>query len=400
MLSFFKRFAANQDPILWSISLLGLAFRLIVFVVLPDPRLPDAHAYVESGQTFLATGVIEARIYMPLYPIWTAFWGHWYRVADISASVAAIFIVYGLAAALFRDRRSALLAALAVAIYPHFLFYAVTGLSESLYITLLLAALLFYYRSSFAVGHVFLVLSILTRPTFDIAAPLLILIFSRYVHHETWRVVVTRLGLYAIIYVLLMTPWWAHNQARYGQFVRLNLGDGIVLYSGNNPLNQSGGGVTGTPDGKDDLSFDAFESIQDPIARNHALKAAALDYIRENPRRFIELAGIKFLRFWRLWPYAPAYETLAIIVISLLSFGPVLAGTIAFILSATRSHLVRISPLLFLATFLTAVHMATIGSIRYRLPLEPLMIILAAAWAVQMLRKSAVAERLLRRASL
>ena len=46
-----------------------------------------------------------------------------------------------------------------------------------------------------------------------------------------------------LVYVALMTPWWAYNYARYGQFVRLNLAGGIVLYTGNNPLNVSGGGV-------------------------------------------------------------------------------------------------------------------------------------------------------------
>ncbi len=48
---------------------------------------------------------------------------------------------------------------------------------------------------------------------------------------------------YLFVYAALMAPWWAYNYARYGQFVRLNLAGGMVLYTGNNPLNISGGGV-------------------------------------------------------------------------------------------------------------------------------------------------------------
>jgi len=174
-----------------------------------------------------------------------------------------------------------------------------------------------------------------------------------------------------------MSPWWAHNYVKYDTFVRLSLGDGKVLYSGNNPINQSGGGVANSAS-SDDMNLNQFDPIHDPVLKNEAMKRAAFDFILENPGRFIELAGIKFVRFWRLWPYAPEYQKPYIIVVSLLSYGVVLALAILFLLRNIGVHWRNVTPMLLFMIYLTAIHMVTIGSIRYRLPVEPFLIIIAA----------------------
>ena len=145
--------------------------------------------------------------------------------------------------------------------------------------------------------------------TITLLAPLLVLAFALLVQGGGWRFGFLRVAQYVAIYLVVMAPWWAHQYAKYDTFVRLNLGDGIVLYAGNNPANRTGGGVGfGEGDGvgitDTNPSHPAYR-IKDPIARNRALKAAAISFIRENPRRFVELAGIKFVRFWRLWPFSP-----------------------------------------------------------------------------------------------
>jgi hypothetical protein len=177
----------------------------------------------------------------------------------------------------------------------------------------------------------------------------------------------------------VMSPWWVHQYARYGQFVRLDLGLGIVLYSGNNPKNKSGGGVgydAGDPRASDHDPSNPAWRIKDPIARDRALRRAAVEFIRGNPSRFATLAAIKFVRFWRLWPYAAEYQSPAIIAASLLSYGIMLLATVAFLLTYAKAQWRPLLPILTYAAFLTAVHMVTIGSIRYRFPLEPFLIVL------------------------
>jgi len=56
-------------------------------------------------------------------------------------------------------------------------------------------------------------------------------------------------------------------------------------------------------------------------------------------------------------------------------------------------HLRRLSPVLLFGIAYTAVHMVLVGTIRYRLPLEPFLIILAGAGASYLVRYFALGSR-------
>lgn len=365
--------------------LLGLVVRLCVLAFFPDQGFPDAKAYLESGESLFTTGLMSTIEYMPLYPIWTFIWGGGLvlDLADIALSVMTIWLVHRMALVLFDDPGAATLAALGASVYPHFVFYAVTGLTETAYLFLVCAAFLALYKRRYLAGSILIVLSILVRPTLDFLAPILLVAFVVGVHKESVTQSIKPILTYCAVYVVLMTPWWIHNFEKYEAFVRLNLGDGIVLYSGNNPLNTSGGGVNYSPgeEGYEEHGSDRdmarFEEIEDRVERNKILKQAALDYILDNPERFVELATVKFVRFWRLWPYAPKYNKPHLIAVSLLSYGVVLVLSIWFCLRHLFQYWRMLLPVLLFTIYLSAVHMVTIGSIRYRLPLEPFLIIIA-----------------------
>lgn len=369
--------AADSRWSLPAIVVIGLIARLITLGLLPDQDFPDARVYAESGRSLATSGIMSSPIYMPLYPLWTWIWGGAWgvRLGDVLLSSITIALIYRLSVTLFQDRAAALVAAAAAAIYPHFLFYAVSGLTETAFTFLLWGAFLSLYQGRYVAGSVFLVLGILVRPAIDLLAPALVFLFAMVTHRAPLRAALFRVGQYALVYVVLMGPWWAHNYAKYGEFVRLNPGDGIPFYSGNNPMNRSGGGVAGQAK-ESDMDLAPFYAIKDPIERNAALKEAAWTFIRENPGRFLELAGVKFVRFWRLWPYAGEYEKPSIIATSVLSYGSFLVLSLVFLVRDGHRHLRVLTPVLVLAAYLTAVHMVTIGSIRYRFPLEPALLIL------------------------
>jgi len=238
---------------------------------------------------------------------------------------------------------------------------------------LLLAAYVCWYRGWFAAAAICAVLSILTRPTFDLLAPILVIYFALFIHRLSYAETAKQILGYAAIYVLLMSPWWIHNYHAYGSFVRLHFGANLTLYGSNNAHNPSGG-VSDV-----NQEFSEFEKIPDPIARDLAYRDAAVRYITEDPVRFVKLAGLKFTRFWRLWPFAEEYRTPLYVVGSIVSFVPVLVLAIVYLIFFSSGHFVRIFPLLLFIGYLTAVHMVMVGSIRYRLPLEPFLIVLAAA---------------------
>ncbi len=234
----------KTNKLFWILAL-ALIVRLLVILLLPDQHFPDSGSYRTAGEEFRHWQLMENSNIMPLYPLLVAIvgdgWGQ--KLADLALSVAAVWLAYAIALRIYRDETIALVAALFCALWPHFAFFAAVGLTETLFIALVLAAFLCLYDQRFFLGSVFLVLGILTRPAIDFLAPVLIVVFAAVLHKERLGIVAKRLLTYVVVYVALMSPWWIYNYARYGQFVRLDLGGGMVLYTGNNPMNVSGGGV-------------------------------------------------------------------------------------------------------------------------------------------------------------
>ena len=353
----------------------------------PDQNFPDANSYITIGKEIFSGNVITNDIYMPLYPILTYISGgpFFQTIIDILFSVVSVWLIYLLSYTLFENRIAAILSSFIAAVYPHFIFYSLSGLSEVFFTFLILLSFLFFYRNRFYLAIVISILALLVRPTFDLINPILVILFVGVVHNSDWKTVTKYILIYSLTYLIIMSPWWVHQYEKYGQFVRLNLGDGIVLYSGNNPLNTSGGGV-GREDGTSDMDLSKFRTIVNPIERNQSMKKEALDYIVNNPSNFIDLAGTKFIRFWRLWPYTEHYQQWYIIALSLISYGSVLFMSIGFILRNSKKHFRKITPILALSLYLTLVHMVTIGSIRYRFPLEPFLIIFAGYFFVDLFK--------------
>lgn len=360
---------------LFAILAVGLVLRIAAAVLLPEQNFPDAVLYREQARQLWQSFSFDDPYRMPFYQVLTALTGPGWRslALDVFLSTAAIWLSFQLSLALFEDAITALVTALATAIYPFFIFYAVVGLTETLFITLLLGAYVCWYRGWFTAAAICAVLSILTRPTFDLLAPILVVYFALFIHRLSYGATAKRIAGYAAVYVLLMSPWWIHNYQTYGTFVRLHFGANLTLYGSNNPHNQSGGVSDVNQD------FSQFEKITDVFERDRAYRDAAIKYIAEDPVRFIKLAGLKFTRFWRPWPFAEDYRTPLYIAGSVISFVPVLILSIVYLLFFARGHFVRIFPLLLFIGYLTAVHMIMVGSIRYRLPLEPFLIVFAAA---------------------
>ena len=84
------------------------------------------------------------------------------------------------------------------------------------------------------------------------------------------------------MYCLILAPWWIYNYNNYGEFVRLNTGFGKVLFSGNNIVNQSGGGNI-----NEDVILPKIEE-KNIVLIDKQLKNLALDFIIHNPLIFIK----------------------------------------------------------------------------------------------------------------
>jgi len=384
------RIISGDRAALAGILLLAAVLRVVAAILLPDQNFFDAVGYRDAARELWATGRLGATYMMPLYPALVGLVGQGLGqlLLDISLSVLTVWLVHTLTVAVFADRLAAQLAALGCAIYPHFVFFSLIGLTETLFIALVVAAMAAWYRGAFTVAAVCAVLSILTRPSLDLLAPLLVLYFALVVHWLPWRTVAMKLIAYVLVYCALMAPWWLHNYRSYGTLVRLNLGSGEVFYLGNNPLNRTGGGLYGI-----DGDLKPFE-MPDRIARDAALWKAGMDYVRENPGRFLEMAVIKFTRLWRPWPHVEQYQSPFYVAASVLSFVPVALLALFYLLRWGWRELARIGPIVLFIGYLTGIHMVTIGSVRYRVPMEPFVMVFAAVAAARLLRSHATLRQL------
>lgn len=279
------------------------------------------------------------------------------------------------------DKKAAFIASFVAALYPFFLFYQGLLLSETLFNTLLLAALtaLYGWRQRGARLDSFFVLTCLcfgaatlTKASLTLLPPFLIALTA-----WTTGAALRRVGLVLLaatcLYAACLSPWWIRNEALLGAFVPFTTSSAQNLYLGNNPANRHGG-----IDWSRDVGPEARRmlDIPDELERQRAFSAAARDYIATHPADVVRVAAKKFVRFWNIVPNAEEFGGVYS-VISALTFGPVLLFALIGMARQWRNWRAY-APLIVVIAYFTLLHTATIASLRYRLPIEPLLIVLAA----------------------
>ena len=360
------------------ILILALVVRLLAWLILPEFNFPDLQNYIDSGQQLFAYGEIGQHHVMPLYPIVTYLLGEKYNIIffGIILSVFNVFMIYQVSYLLFNNKRVSCIAMLIWSVYPFSIFYSITGLTETFFVSVLMTFFYFMYKNKVLPAFILAALSVLIRPTLELFFPVVIFLFSYLVLQkkpiESWLYV----AKYLLVYMLIMSPWWLHQYDKYNQFVRLNLGAGIVLYTGHNILNKEGRSSNDPVKGVV-VDFTAFHAIDDPIVKDNALKKAAVDYAISNPFQTLKTMGYKFVNFWNFWPYASQYNKFFYILISLLSYGLMFVLALMSFKYLKYKQINLLMPIYLLFAYMTLVHMILISSIRYRFPLEIFLIILA-----------------------
>jgi 4-amino-4-deoxy-L-arabinose transferase-like glycosyltransferase len=379
------RFIEGPWPLI-GVLIWGLLLRIALAPLIP-PGTADAVLFKHVGAEFWKSFELRGLYFhMPLYPIIVGLLGpHLARGFDVIVSLVTVVLVYRLSLLVFRDRLAAFLASFIAASYPLAIAEVFSGLSDTLFAMFVIAAFVCWYEDRFLLGAICSVLAILTRPVFDPFAPLLIVAFCLYVFRRPAWQTARELGVYAAVYVCLMAPWWLQNWQVYGHFVRLVPMSAAVLYIGNNPMNKTGAQTVGV-----DFDLEKLrgpEVDHDPIAANARLFDEAVTFIRENPGRFLWLAVKKAAIIWRPWPIAPPFDTPFYVLVNLLSTGPVILLAVACFGFASRQQLRLLVPVFLFIVAYTVALSALAGATRYRLPLEPLLFVLAGTTLAGLCRK-------------
>jgi len=394
---------------LWTLTAAALVVRAAYLVLEPRCALTgDEPSWIELGRQLARPAVAFSPLrsdlvfYPPVYPYLV---GALYRLFGSMAAVpwaqvalgALLVPVVGRAAAHAFGPRAAILAAALTAFYPELVWYSAHYWSETVFLLLLWGAIeralaadaAASWRTA-AVAGVLFGLATLTRELSLYLVPLVALWMARPwavgANAAGTKIVLSRkrlvaAGALALATVLTVAPWTLRNALVFRAFIPVSTMGGLNLWQGNTTLTHL-------------QIYDVLAGIDGPVAQDRYCRRLAWETIAaRQPGWLFEKLGEQMPEFWKAGsevldhlvgrgacgPLAPA----RLVAIELVLVLPYLALLALAIVGLVR---VRLSPpavlLLVLAAAYNAAHVAAYATTRFRLPVLPVLFLLAAALLV------------------
>lgn len=400
--------ARDREPLpskrLIAILLIAIGLRAGLSLWLPTDQaflaaLPDQLEYLEAGRSLLAgegLTIVDERYQppqtlrayrMPGYPLLVAATGgnvmaiRLFQAILDTATVLGVFFL----ANRWLSNGPSLVAAGLVALHPYIISFSALVLTETVFTFLLVTGVLCMARPGTTgrlwwLGMLLLALSVYFRPSGAALAVLLALASTflpgrhPFAVHSRWPLPAGLTGI--LILGVILSPWVIRNWQVLGEPVFLTTNDGITLYDGWNPDNTAGGSDQRFVPRMPQLT------LMNEIERSAYFKERAVEAIRERPGRAAVLALKKLGRTWSPVSLSRVDQPVDLVAgIGLVVPMMLLAG-----LGLVLGPLPRSAKLMLAlpAVYLSVVHMLSVGSMRYRLPADALLAILAAAgvWVV------------------
>jgi hypothetical protein len=285
------------------------------------------------------------------------------------------------------------------AVYVYFVYYAAGLLTEAFYFVCVLWTLDVALRLSapgaatrlrtwlelgIAVG-----LTCLLRQVFLLFVPVLFLWVmwagrggSLSLHA---RRIAPGLVMASVAMALLILPWTARNYRAFSTLVPINTNAGFALYWGNHPIHGTSF-MPLLPEGETTYATLIPKDLRllNEGQLDRALLRLAGATIAEDPIRFLRLSASRAREYFKFWPSAES--SLLSNASRLLSFGLFLPLIIGGLMLGVRQLFHTASPIsrsgvallfLWIGTY-SAIHLATWTLIRYRLPVDVVLILFAA----------------------
>ncbi|WP_428939210.1 ArnT family glycosyltransferase [Fontivita pretiosa] len=373
-------------------------------------RLPDQLEYLELGRNLRAgqgLHFVDTRfsdvVYayrMPLYPALIAACGahvQTVRIVQCFIDASNVLAAYLLGRRLV-SRSVGLYAAAILTVNPFLIYFCGLILSETLFAAMLIWGMVLLISQpagsrslprallAWCAGVLMLALSVLVRPS-ALLLPTILSIAAAFLNRHQrqpydWRWFPPAGSFSLLLTGLVLLPWAWRNRLVLDAWVWTTTNSGITLYDGLNP------DATGASDQRFIRNMPQLKTM-DEVGRSRYLTDLAMQFVREHPRRAIELAGIKIARLWSPIPlsnqFGNDWRVLAV------AAGYMLPMYLLTLLGLWLWPMPRSAKLLLLlpAAYFTMAHALTIGSLRYRLPADVPMAILAGA-GLQIVRDLAI----------
>jgi 4-amino-4-deoxy-L-arabinose transferase-like glycosyltransferase len=394
--------------ILLALVVSGFALRLALGVALGLNAAPEPGSDPKEYDTY-AWNVAQGRGYRGMSPdvadqdhltaarppgisiVWAGLYlvfGHRYdvvRVANCLVGSVTILLVYAIGRRCF-DETVGLLAAAGYAVYPSAIFFSPQLVSEPLgtfwFLWFVLACLQFAEQPSWGRGvwaGALLGVSILSRPNPALMVPLMG-IWALW-QFRGQRAAMIKALLIPVVAVAVLLPWWVRNYLVFHTFIPISTMSGPNLLMGNNRIvvedpKYRGFAIWDTyiPEYRD-----ALKSANDEVKRDKIAKDFAIQWLKDNPDKWLRLAAAKLVRGWtpflqpttaRLYRWGMLASWGPVLVLFLIVVIPTLVGFLRSNHPGWIIHLVIVNSLIVTVMFW--------GESRYRHAFEPLCIVLAA----------------------
>ena len=327
-------------------------------------------AYKISGANWLGLTIIQALLYA--ITSWLIF-----KIGEMIWSITAGFV-----------------AGLYHSVYPYLFSYALSIYDTTLFITIIVALLYYTLKSKkniydFILIGVLFGLGILSRATIIVFVPG-VFVFLIYQQKERRKQLIMRMSVMIIVAAVVVSPWIIRNYLYTGKILISTHGS-FGIWEGNNELTYNYL--------VKDISLDEIYRRKPPPAiyqkfplkarppRESVAAAAAYtiestNWIKSNFCEFLKLAVIKAEKLWS-WNRNPSSSSLeygsnegrqSVYLVSYLPLLVLCTFGMYFLIGKSKPVAV-----LFLIIFIcfTGAHMIAMGFTRARLPIDPMLMLLA-----------------------
>lgn len=296
------------------------------------------------------------------------------RLTNCMFSVLSCVLVAYMAFLITSNKLTAYVSAAIMAMSPILIFFTPHLQTESffLFFEILFFIFLLYQRDltdnkkAAQIGFSFALLCLI-RSAIVVFLPFLMfaLFWNNKAQRHTWR----RLAVLTLAFVLPISIWTVYHWRMYHRFIPFTAQTGLMLYGGI--------GTNPTAPWAHVAAFRRHlyeEGVTKWLDQNDRMKDEAIKFIRSNPTQYAKILRVKFLQYWRPWPYPP-YPLAVRAALGIFYSGLFIFAFYGFWI--TRHQYRQLLPIYGLFISLSISHSIWANSLRYRIPLEPFIVIFA-----------------------
>jgi hypothetical protein len=303
-----------------------------------------------------------------------------------------------------------LVAAAWTALYGYFIYYSATLMTEPFYITAILGSLYLAIllvdklgaqkREKLSLNYLILVILfglilgivVLLRQLFLLLIPFIFLWIWWACRCKPSHSPLQGLIVATMVIIILILPFTIFNYARFGRFVLLNTNAGYAFFWANHPIYGTHFESILPPDmgTYQDLIPEELISL-DEAALDQALLRRGLQFVINDPVRYMRLSFSRIPAYFKFWPSLESSFLSNITRVA--SFGLalpfMLLGVGLWLKNGWRVGLRNMfasssALLVLIALMYTIIHLLTWALIRYRLPVDAILLIFAAYGVVEL----------------